>query len=351
MVKRAIGVMVGTAGGAPPTGDPRAAVGGQGDRRRWAGLGGRSDGRSEARPPSPRGAPRRQGGRCHPAAGGHAARPCSATPACSTRSWRGPRCRRPPAGAATCSCAPCRGSGGWWRPPIRSRRTASRCPRPWTGSGRLSTWWKPRLGPGAGRAHRRARRLGPAAPTSTRRPWTGAPRRPARRVTVRFLDARGPDGQPLEQAAQGQPGALAAPRAARRPRGARLVPPPARLPLRPACLGPRRRRRHRRPPRRLLGSPPMSARPHFSIARIPVRVEPAFLLVSVLFGFRYLRDRARRGAHLGGLQLRLDPRARAGPRVRAQGLRAAVGDRAARLRRRDDQPAPGDASPGPAASS
>jgi stage IV sporulation protein FB len=34
----------------------------------------------------------------------------------------------------------------------------------------------------------------------------------------------------------------------------------------------------------------MSARPHFSIARIPVRVEPAFLLVSFLFGFRYLRD-------------------------------------------------------------
>ena len=34
----------------------------------------------------------------------------------------------------------------------------------------------------------------------------------------------------------------------------------------------------------------MSARPHFSIARIPVRVEPAFLLVSALFGFRYLRD-------------------------------------------------------------
>jgi Zn-dependent protease len=33
----------------------------------------------------------------------------------------------------------------------------------------------------------------------------------------------------------------------------------------------------------------MSARPHFSIARIPVRVEPAFLLVSFLFGFRYLR--------------------------------------------------------------
>ena len=33
----------------------------------------------------------------------------------------------------------------------------------------------------------------------------------------------------------------------------------------------------------------MSARPHFSIARIPVRVEPAFLLVSALFGFRYLR--------------------------------------------------------------
>ena len=32
----------------------------------------------------------------------------------------------------------------------------------------------------------------------------------------------------------------------------------------------------------------MSARPHFSIARIPVRVEPAFLLVSALFGLRYL---------------------------------------------------------------
>ena len=29
----------------------------------------------------------------------------------------------------------------------------------------------------------------------------------------------------------------------------------------------------------------MSARPHFSIARIPVRVEPAFLLVAFLFGF------------------------------------------------------------------
>src|SRR5688572_7044142 len=33
----------------------------------------------------------------------------------------------------------------------------------------------------------------------------------------------------------------------------------------------------------------MSARPHFSIARIPVRVEPAFLLISGLFGLRYLR--------------------------------------------------------------
>ncbi len=33
----------------------------------------------------------------------------------------------------------------------------------------------------------------------------------------------------------------------------------------------------------------MSARPHFSIARIPVRVEPAFLLVSTLFGLRYLQ--------------------------------------------------------------
>jgi Zn-dependent protease len=34
----------------------------------------------------------------------------------------------------------------------------------------------------------------------------------------------------------------------------------------------------------------MSAQPHFSIARIPVRIEPAFLLVSALFGLRYLRD-------------------------------------------------------------
>ena len=32
----------------------------------------------------------------------------------------------------------------------------------------------------------------------------------------------------------------------------------------------------------------MSARPHFSIARIPVRIEPAFLLVSALFGLHYL---------------------------------------------------------------
>jgi stage IV sporulation protein FB len=32
----------------------------------------------------------------------------------------------------------------------------------------------------------------------------------------------------------------------------------------------------------------MSAQPHFSIARIPVRVEPAFLLISGLFGLRYL---------------------------------------------------------------
>ena len=34
----------------------------------------------------------------------------------------------------------------------------------------------------------------------------------------------------------------------------------------------------------------MSAQPQFSIARIPVRVEPAFLLISALFGLRYLRD-------------------------------------------------------------
>ncbi len=33
----------------------------------------------------------------------------------------------------------------------------------------------------------------------------------------------------------------------------------------------------------------MSAQPHFSIARIPVRIEPAFLLISTLFGLRYLR--------------------------------------------------------------
>jgi Zn-dependent protease len=32
----------------------------------------------------------------------------------------------------------------------------------------------------------------------------------------------------------------------------------------------------------------MSAQPHFSIARIPVRIEPAFLLISALFGLRYL---------------------------------------------------------------
>ena len=40
--------------------------------------------------------------------------------------------------------------------------------------------------------------------------------------------------------------------------------------------------RERGPPAPRL--PAMSARPHFSIARIPVRVEPAFLLVSFLFG-------------------------------------------------------------------
>jgi Zn-dependent protease len=34
----------------------------------------------------------------------------------------------------------------------------------------------------------------------------------------------------------------------------------------------------------------MSAQPHFSIARIPVRIEPAFLLISGLFGLHYLRD-------------------------------------------------------------
>ena len=38
---------------------------------------------------------------------------------------------------------------------------------------------------------RGARGVGPAPATSTRRRWTGAPRRPARRVTVRFLDAQG----------------------------------------------------------------------------------------------------------------------------------------------------------------
>ena len=32
------------------------------------------------------------------------------------------------------------------------------------------------------------------------------------------------------------------------------------------------------------------SQPHFSIAKIPVRVEPAFLLVAFLFGFRYLRE-------------------------------------------------------------
>ena len=32
----------------------------------------------------------------------------------------------------------------------------------------------------------------------------------------------------------------------------------------------------------------MSARPHFSIARIPVRIEPAFLLVAALFGLHYI---------------------------------------------------------------
>ena len=89
----------------------------------------------------------------------------------------------------------------------------------------------------------------------------------------------------------------------------------------------------------------MSARPHFSIARIPVRVEPAFLLVVGPVRLPLPAGRPRHRAHLGRVQLRVDPGARARARLRAEGLRPSVGDRAARLRRRDDQPAASVARP------
>ena len=295
---------------APPTGDPRATVGGKGHRRRWPGLGGRSDGRSEARSTSPRGDPRRQGGRCHTPAGGHASRHAALH-------------RRPLPGALVDHAAGGRPAArqraaahrlgarvGWWHPtdplpPYRLKMSASL-----EGLGRLSTWWKPRLAPVL------------ADLTDGRVVWDLLPHEheaamawdattPGRRVTIRFLDAEGKTVSHWNKLLKGslvrwllleQPAGPEALGSFHHPLGYRLDL---------ACFGSRRRRCGRRPPRRLLGSPsdvgppPLldRAHPRAGGAGLPPRVGPVRAAVP--------RDRARRGAHLGAVQLRLDPRARA----------------------------------------
>ena len=268
VVKRAIVVMVGSPRAEPPTGDPAAAVGGQGRRRRRTGLGAGHDGRSCARSVAAGGPPRRARPR--------ARRPRRARTLPAMERYTGVLYQEL-AWPTLSAAARRRGdvqvrtvSGLWGLvapadpiPPYRLKMSASL-----DGLGRLSTWWRPRLSPRPGRADGGSRGVGPAPERARGRHRLGGggagptgdgalPRR------------RGSHGQPLEQAPQGQPRPLAADRAARGPRGARGLPPPARLPLRPWRL-----RRSTvawppscsAPPRRLSR---VSAKPHFSDRRHP----------------------------------------------------------------------------------
>ena len=81
------------------------------------------------------------------------------------------------------------------------------------------------------------------------------------------------------------------------PEALRRLPAPARLPLRPGASDLDGDRRRRRAARRPVGSPP--CRPaHFSIAGIPVRVEPVFPRRG-LFGLRLPRASGSTSSSLG----------------------------------------------------
>ena len=201
-------------------------------------------------------------------------------------------------------------------PAYRLKMSASLAPM-----GRLSTWWRPRLAPVlAGLAAGRA--VWDLLPNEHEAAMDWPSVAPGRLVTVRFLDRRRTYGQPLEQAPQGQPGAWLLIEQPTGPGGAGVVPAPARLPARPARLarsatsGPRS---CSAPPRRLAS---VSARPHFSIARIPVRIEPVFFVIAGLWGLRYIDFGIDVVGCLDRGQLRLDPRPRARPRARPQGRSA-----------------------------
>ena len=101
--------------------------------------------------------------------------------------------------------------------------------------GKLSTWWRPHLT--AALAEQLAGRLvWDLLPNEHAAAWrpAGVPSR--RRVTVRFVDAAGPHGQPLEQAAQGRPRPPPAHRAAVRARGPGRLGAPVGLPRGPGAV-------------------------------------------------------------------------------------------------------------------
>ena len=118
------------------------------------------------------------------------------------------------------------GAGGAHRsvPPYRLKMSASL-----DGLGRLSTWWKPRLAPVLADLTRRACGLGPA-PQRARGGHGLGRHDPGRRVTIRFLDAEGKTVSHWNKLLKGSLVRWLLTEQPRRSRGARLVPPPARLP-------------------------------------------------------------------------------------------------------------------------
>ena len=194
----------------------------------------------------------------------------------------------PPVGAATRRCAPCRGCGA----------SSPRGPDPAVPAQdvRLARWARPPLdvvaaAPGTAslaELTRGSRGVGPAPQRARGGHRLGRWGRRPRRVTVRFLDAEGRTVSHWNKLLKGslvrwllteQPAGPEALGAFRHPLGYRFDPGASSLDG---------RRRRRRPPRRPVGSRRVSAKPHFSIARIPVRVEPVFLVISGLWGLRYL---------------------------------------------------------------
>ena len=141
---------------------------------------------------------------------------------------------------------------------------------------------------------------------------------------MRWLLTDAADGTARTSPASTTRSATASTRRRRRPSTARS---------RPSCS-----RRPSDGPRRLRAD--VGAAPTSRSLGIPVRVEPVFFVIAALFGLQLRRGRTCDVVFIWmARHLRVDPRARAGPRPGAQGVRPAVGDRAPRLRRRDDQPA------------